>query len=209
MRYSIVQQNRPSLQAPMHDGYASCHIREIGAVTEAHMDMFRSILTEWDVLHIGLLINSPHYNISKGSFRRFYRLCNRNWRKNINKFSIEERHRMLTAALSASALEPRVLVNTMNRPEYDRKRFNTLYPESSFDLVFPRLGNKNEPFEEIRQEAFAKILKRTVHYVYPSTVFHLSDMVMHVKKEEDWHKYIPEGAVEVFLSINGPERVNG
>lgn len=177
-------------------------------ITVAHISKIDKILNDWPHLVLGILDNQQatvSNSLVNSSMHLFYKMCDNNWTVNRTVFTADERVSMASAAITEAGLTNKVCVVPIDRPEYSPNDFGQKFPKTHFDLVFPAMQDEDSHFDRERNQAFEAILQRPIKTVQPKIVMHLSDALS--KDPISWETLIPKGALDVFLSINGPDRL--
>jgi nicotinamide mononucleotide adenylyltransferase len=171
-------------------------------------DCVELILQQWQGLVVGVVdatIPRPHQIPQE--IIHFCGLADEKNRPERNPFSPKERVEMWQQTLQAFGLSKNVVVVPLKRPEYDLEWFAQEFPAINYDLVFPTLENETASFDAVRNQTFEKIFRGRVFFVKPRFVLHGSTVRQLIEEGKDWSEFIPRGALEVFLRIQGPERM--
>ncbi|MGY1946326.1 zeta toxin family protein [Nocardia asiatica] len=120
-----------------------------------------------------------------------------------NPLSSQQRRTMWTAALTAAGLDDRVRVEEIT----DLSEINARFPIEQFQLVFAAERTDNT-LDATAARLFAATLGRNATLVDAPMRYHQPDLAaMRRAGTEMWRRYIPRGALEVFLAVDGPDRV--
>lgn len=177
-------------------------------VTIGHATAAVAIVQRWEHLTTGVLeIVKPRRFAVPAPFRSFYDACDAKCRPTQNPFSSDERIRMWKATIRQLALRERVSVVALQRPEYSPSVFNSLFPPSDYDLVFPSTANDATAFDSKRNVQMARILNRPVFRVEPPIIVHASDIRGAVALGCPWAWFLPSGSLKTFMSMNGEVRI--
>ncbi|MGW5220935.1 hypothetical protein ACWEQA_24010 [Nocardia sp. NPDC004085] len=120
-----------------------------------------------------------------------------------NPLSGQQRRTMWTAALTAAGLDDRVRVEEIT----DLSEINTRFPIEQFQLVFAA-ERTDDTLDATAARLFAATLGRDATIVDVPMRYHQPDLAgMRRAGTETWRRYIPRGAWEAFLAVDGPDRV--
>ncbi|MEU2043711.1 hypothetical protein [Nocardia niwae] len=120
-----------------------------------------------------------------------------------NPLSAAQRTTMWTAALTAARLDDRVSVEVVS----DLSEINTRFPTRQFQLAFAA-EHDDGAVEAPAARLFAATLRRNVAIVDAPMRYHQPGLPGLWRTDNDaWRRYIPRGALEVFLAADGPTRV--
>jgi hypothetical protein len=182
-------------------------------VTVAHLSTVTAILDQWAHVSIGVLIltdvtsDDPSTSGDPG-MADFYRDCAANCAPDRNPLTLTERVTCWRAAIDHAGLSDRVDVVALPRPELCPRLFTALFPPSRCDLVFPS-PRGGTAFDAGRNQAFATLLRRTIHTVSPPVELHTSAIRRSlVAGDPRWREALAPGVVEVFTNLDGPSRLN-
>jgi len=176
--------------------------------TLAHLSLFSSILSNWECLAVGVVDSGSVRPIDIPSV--YTEFCDLADEKNIlerNPFTPDERVRMLSAAISHFWQDRVIQVFAIKRPEYNQAEFMAKFPPQTFDLVFPYEEGRSELFDSVRNRVFQELLGRKIFFVKPELILHGRVIRKLIANGGSWREFIPAGALEVFLAINGPQRM--
>ncbi len=181
-------------------------------ISYAHLNTIQTILNKWNHVTIGILNNDTKPNISNRVFlnkQMFYKLCEENWVPEKCIFSVEERIKMWKATISEYKIDKHVDVVAIERPEYASVKFNKLFPETNYDLLFPKpTTNEESVFDLIRNECFSEILQRKVFEIEPELTIHTTDIKNKIYEGvSNWDEFMPQSALQLFNHFNGNERM--
>lgn len=176
--------------------------------TIAHLAMARSILNEWNQLTIGVVHDSPRPNYVDPKWEEFLRRTSETtFSSGKNPFTPEEVLRMWTACLREQRLESMVNIRSMPQIAY-QEHFNSEFDPTKLDFIEVTLEEGDTEIDRYRQLAFQQLIGRPISYVYPPFKLHNSKIrSLMLGGGHDWEEFIPRGAYEVFVEIDGPRRI--
>lgn len=174
--------------------------------TIAHAATVQCILTQWHKIIIGIVYHSPPpddfeyekwgYTLNESSFDAIR-----------NPFTPEEVHEMWKGYINSCNAADRISCQLTKRPHFTQQ-FNTIYPPDTTDIVCIR-APKGDPDYGRQYTIFQKMFNRNVYFIDPPSPLHNTDIKRIIKlRHRSWQEYIPVGAYEVFVQINGHARVS-
>lgn len=178
--------------------------------TIAHLATVKTILNEWKRLTIGIVHASSRPGGIDPKWEPFLRRTSEvSFSAGKNPFTPDEVSRMWTACLVEQRLKSRVAVIPLPQVAY-QPDFNRKFPPSKFDFVEVRLVGSDTEFDRDRQVAFSHLVGRPVSYISPPFKLHNAEIRKLVRDERrEWREFIPQGAYEIFVEIDGPRRIAG
>ena len=177
-------------------------------VTIAHFCTVQTILAEWEAIIICVVYNSPKPTWFDPKWDDYIKESERtSYAPGKNPFTPEEVKEMWDACIISHSLSQRARCDITKRPYFD-KEFDARYPPSKITLVrpIPKQGDAN--IDDLRGRIFPELLKREYRFVNPPFKLHNTDIIKMVLHEgASWGNFIPPGAYDVFLRIDGPARI--
>lgn len=174
----------------------------------AHLAMLETILKTWEKLTIAVIFNSPR-PVGVDSKWAMYLSASDNtvYTPEKNPFAPQEIVAMWEACIQIHSLAERVTVIATPRPQYID--LNTQFPPEKFDYVLTEITKEDSAMDKLRDTIFPQLLGREVVYVKPPFKLHNSEIRRLVfSGEKDWQDFVPVGAYEAFIGMNGPARMS-
>jgi nicotinamide mononucleotide adenylyltransferase len=176
-------------------------------ITHGHLSFWREILTKWDSLVLGVLdidglrsFRPQDDTVSPEFYRQIVEKCG----PRRNPFSADERIRMLNGALAVAGLDDRVRPMLVPIPELNVAQINAMFPPAEVDVV---TGDLTDPFERQKIRELERLLERPIFNAQSAFRLHATDAKEKIRGGDHWANFIPPGAYEVFLEIDGPARL--
>ncbi|MBF6341633.1 zeta toxin family protein [Nocardia abscessus] len=175
-------------------------------VTVADLDTVATMLQSYPRLTIGILNLRPPLPPPPqlpADLVLAHRQLDRLSAEQHNPLSSQQRRTMWTAALTAAGLDERVRVEEVT----DLGEINARFPVEQFQLVFAA-ERADDALDATAARLFAATLRRNATVVDAPMRYHQPDLAgMRRAGTEMWRRYIPRGAWEAFLAVDGPDRV--
>ena len=177
-------------------------------VTIGHFCTVQTILAEWESIIICVVYNSPKPIWFNPKWNEYIKESERtSYAPGKNPFAPEEIKEMWDACILAHSFSQRARCDITKRPYFD-KEFNVKYPPTEITVVRPMLQEGDADIDNLRGKIFPELLKREYRLVYPAFKLHNTDIIRMVLQEgASWENFIPHGAYDVFLRIDGPVRI--
>jgi nicotinamide mononucleotide adenylyltransferase len=176
-------------------------------ITHGHLAFWREILKKWDNLVLGVLdidglrpFRPDDDAVSLEFYSQIVQKCN----ARRNPFSADERMRMLNRALAEAGLTHRVRPALVPIPELNAAEINEMFPPNEVDIV---TGDLTDPFEQLKIRELERLLDRSIFNVESGFRLHTTEAKEKILQGDEWASFVPPGAYEVFLEIDGPARL--
>lgn len=175
----------------------------------AHLSTVKTILNEWKNVTIGIVYNSPRPdNLDLRLQEYLDKVDVRSYGPGKNPFTREEVMEMWVRCLEAEGLADRVTCVFIKRQEFETD-FEILYPSDKIDLVLPESASGDTETDKLRREIYAIVYTRKIFYVKPPVQIHNSKIREIIASGRgNWAQFIPPGAYETFLEMEGPRRID-
>ena len=176
--------------------------------TIAHLCTVETILAEWQSAVIGVVYDSPRPDWFDSKWDEYLReSAGTSYAPGKNPFTPAEVKQMWDACIGVRGLDQHVRCDIIKRPYFDRE-FNFKYPPDEITIVRPIQQKGDADMDHLRGRIFPELLNREVRYVSPLFKLHNTEIreMVHFGKN-GWEDFVPQGAYEVFLRIDGPARV--
>ncbi len=174
--------------------------------TIAHAATVQYILTQWHKIIIGIVYHSPppdNFDYKKWG----YTLKESSFDVARNPFTPEEVHEMWKGYINSCNAGNRISCQLTKRPHFTQQ-FNAIYPPDTTDIVCIQ-APEGDPDYGRQYTIFQRMFNRNVYFIDPPLPLHNKDIKRIIKLyHRSWQEYIPVGAYEVFMQINGPIRVS-
>ena len=171
----------------------------------AHVATVETILCIWAHVAIGISVPCqktfvdsrwlPYFEVSRNRFSA-----------NASIFASEEVKRMWDAWIMFSNLNSRVTCSLAPRPYLPE--FSLAYPSDKYDMVYPSLHESDSDGDRVKHELFPQLMDREIFLIDPPFRLHNTRIRELVAMGRSWEEFIPCGAYDVFLEINGPKRIS-
>ncbi len=173
-----------------------------------HVATVEAILAKWDHLTIGVVYNSVRLTNTDLRLRDYVSQVDiASYGPGRNPFTQSEVKEMWKSYILSMSLMKRVDCLIVKRIEFEPD-FNVLFPPEKIDLVFSELNPEDAGADVLRHQLFPEVLGREIFQVKPSLSIHNSEIRRLVLSgHASLRQFIPTGAYEVFMKINGPKRM--
>ena len=164
----------------------------------AHISTIIAILKQYNNLTIGLIINQQKNDRDiKEELYRIYELADKNYTDK-KLLPVGIRKEMMIAGIKQFDLRllDKVNIEIIRRPEYFREEFNSKFPKTKYDVIFPRTDDEKNEFDILRNMYMQEILGRDIYFVKPKLTIHNSDM------EGQREKYMPSDVLRILDEYN-------
>lgn len=167
-----------------------------------------TILNTWPFLVICVVYDSPKPDWLNPKWNEYLAEAARtSYAPGKNPFAPHEIKEMWDAWISFRSFCRRIRCDISKRPYFDRE-FNKRYPPEEFMIVRPARKEGDADIDSLRGKIFPELLKREYTFVHPPFKLHNTEIIRRVMEEgKSWESFIPPGAYEVFLRIQGPARI--
>ncbi|MFA7209130.1 MAG: hypothetical protein WC120_02485 [Parcubacteria group bacterium] len=177
--------------------------------TIAHVCTVETILNKWQFVTICVVYNTPKPEwFDIGRWEEYIKASEKtSYAPGKNPFTPNEVKEMWDAWTVGRKLNHRISCDISKRPYFD-KEFNVRYPPAEFMIVRPEKKDGDASIDALRGKIFPELLGRNYESVSPPFKLHNARIIKKVMEGgESWKEFIPQGAYEVFLRINGPARM--
>lgn len=177
--------------------------------TIAHVSTLATLLGEWKQVTIGVVHNLMKKGKILPQWKDYLeRLDKSSFSSGKNPFSPAEIQAMWQGYIDAQRLWPQVTVEIVPRPEYWQD-FNKIFPSGNIDYVEIVGGSGDSMVEELRRRFNRELLDRPVFRITPPFILHNSEIRKRIADGDSWEAYIPQGAYEIFIALDGLRRIRG
>lgn len=171
----------------------------------AHLETVQSILVQWKHLTIAVIYNTLRpAEIPPQWDDQLMSEDTTAYASPKNPLSSAEVSRLWRGCLETVGLLSRVAVVETKRPQF--YPFNERFPSDRFDWVALTLSSISAE-EATRRRMYEKMFCRKIHEVTPAFQLHNTEIKKLVRQGRQWSEFVPRGAYEIFLEINGPSRL--
>ena len=176
--------------------------------TLAHLAALKAILGVWELVTLGLVDRHAAKTVGKGrTWAEYHALMNRtSYAAGKNPFTAEEVRAMWLAAIERADLVDRVQPEILPRPEC-WPSLNSTFPPRLFDYV-QIIGSVDGAVEDFRRTHGSSIFGRPLSWIESPIALHNSEIRHRIASGAGrWQDYLPEGAYNVFVELDGPARM--
>ncbi len=171
----------------------------------AHLETVRTILKQWDNLTIAVVYNSPRpKNVDPRWVRPLEIEDASSYSQPKNPFSSTEVGLMWEECLKVAGVTSRVMVTETLRPQF--YPFNERFPPEGFNWVSITPNEKNNNSLD-RLQMYEELFGRKIWLVKPEFELHNTEIKKIVSLGRSWKEFIPAGAFEIFIEVDGPSRI--
>lgn len=176
--------------------------------TIAHLCTVQTILQKWTRLIIGIVHNTPKPDWFDPRWDEYLlRSEATSYAPGKNPFTPHEVKEMWTACIATCGLDQYILCDIIKRPYFD-KDFSRKYPPLQIDLVRPEQHKEDTHIDLFRGTIFPELLDRQIWHACPPFKLHNTQIKKIVQAGlGSWDNFIPSGAYDVFIRIDGPARI--
>ncbi len=172
--------------------------------TRAHAHTVDRILLQWSTLLIGVS-DSTIPGTYEPQWEEFVRSSASRQTSAKRIFSASEITDLWVAHIREAGLSDRVTCMPIQRPHL--RGFNDAYPPQQFDMVSLEPHEDDSESDRVRHRLFSPLLGRPIFHVTPDFVMHNSEIRDRISAGASWNEFLTPGTYDVFLSMNGPERM--
>lgn len=173
----------------------------------AHAAMIETILRVYSTLIIGVLYDTSSVDTCGSVWKEYMRRAAEDFAPRKNPFSPEEIAQMWRAYLERRHLTEHVSVQITKRAMFE-PNFNETFPPASIDLVSPGLNKSDSVKDNMRVNDFPRLLNRDLIVLEPPFKLHNTAIRGIITSgAATWSDFIPGGAYEIFIGLDGPRRM--
>ncbi|WP_423465005.1 hypothetical protein ACO229_11510 [Promicromonospora sp. MS192] len=179
-------------------------------VTPGHLAQVRKAQELAETVTVGVLDLSHQQGLGnelRTVGDEFIEMCDANCSPARNPFTIEEKLQMWAPAVKQAFPDGTVQVESVRRPELYPDEFNHRFPAETVQLLMTAPGPTCSEFDRLRRGEFVRRLERSVVEIEPELVVHTTDLIRTASERGEWASLLAPGVLDVFLSLNGPQRL--